>query len=208
MTKFIRIILNLFVVWLLSLTSCKKDAPLKPLPILPIAGNYNPLNIGTVRTYCNESEELRIDTISEIISGDSVLNGRIYKNLKIGFSNPEPMFCKEGNNYYEVYRTTSFNTEVLMLKDNVQVGTTWEDQLDFMGFDKIKHTVEQVNIDKQVDKISFKNVIHIRSIQANSNLIFNIIDSYYAKDIGLIYRSNVYNGPRYYKSSLINYNIK
>ena len=183
----------------ISFTSCKKDPSLNPELVIPIQGNYNPSKIGNVRTYAHKFAN-NIDTISRIVVGDTILKDKLYMDIQYGV-----YFSKEFNNYYELFNVYGINREYLILKDNAPVGTKWT-QINYDGLEETIYTVLNVNIEKVVAQKTFQNVIQIRSVQKFGDNI-ETIDTYFAKDIGIIYKhspGDTYNA----QSSLINYSIK
>lgn len=161
-----------------------------------------------------------VDSISKRSDVQSTIGGNTYRNFKYGANtnfNELAFYRKQGNDYYQYINVDTFSLiafdtpqfgEILFLKENAAVNTTWE-SAEFTGNiggvpGKIKYTfkIELVNTNLTVNGVNYTNVIKVAwktlvdDGTGGGYVDDTIHESYYAKGIGLIkYRRWDATGP-------------
>lgn len=192
-------------------------------PEEPSGGDYFPMATGNIWNYTNGG-------VLELGS-TQVLNGKTYykevNNFFMGdvtFNWPglEEFIRKEAGNYYVRVRSTPNSSapiqpfEIIVLKDNLNVGGTWTDSFSLPYTDEeggqftfnitIDNVIEQKNISYTVSGITYNNVIKVKST-SHSELIYNgmpigedepsYTEMWFAKDVGVIKTINSYDDPEW-----------
>jgi hypothetical protein len=160
------------------------------------------------------------DSIAKRSDIQSSISGNTYRNFKYGATTnliELAFFRKQGNDYYQYINVDTFSFiafdtpqfgEILFLKENAAVNTTWE-SAEFTGNiggvpGKIKYTfkIELVNTNLTVNSVNYTNVIKVAwktlvdDGTGGGYVDDTIHESYYAQGIGLIkYRRWDATGP-------------
>lgn len=190
----------------IAVFSCDHDTE----PQVAVPGDYYPTTRGRL-TYLRESinpvtqELFMSDTIEVGYDRDTVFNDKTYSRLEY-YSNwrdannniiPQQdlyrLFRTENNQYFLPY--SSGTSEYMFLDTKKGVGESW---IFYGGFDKeIKttYTVKAVNESRIVNGVEYRNVIEIlaQTYYLPTDGKYELSEeetSYYAKDIGEIYRNS------------------
>ena len=160
------------------------------------------------------------DSLSKRSDVQSTILGNTYRNFRHGYANvltDVAYYRKQGNDYYEYILADTFSLlsfdvsqygEILFLKENAPVNTTWESQ-EFLGningvAGKMKYTfkIDLVNTNLTVNGVNYTNVIKVSwkclvDDGTGGGYVDDAIhESYYARGIGLIkYRRWDATGP-------------
>ena len=179
----------------------------EPLPAGPSGTSYMTLTAGSSRNYelKNNTPPATTNTYTTTSSTrDSSINGRSYRVFTSSMGGSE-YYNQSGNDYY-TYQILpaaigSTNVEILFLKDNAAVGTTWlaaSAPLTVPGVPfpltiNINNTITQKGLTKIVNGISYTDVIHVTSVISVAGLpgggVTSDIHYYYAPKFGLIENS-------------------
>ncbi len=147
--------------------------------------NYYPLEVGCGWVYlCKDGS-----SYTNMITAVNPSNPNEFTMVN-SLTNKGALFRKEGNNYVtDSFEAGTINT---LLKDNSNVGDTWEIKFKANGIDSILvMTVKEVGAVKEVKGKTFENVMMIES---ESKMLINgslmplnfFTQYYYCKGIGLI----------------------
>ncbi|MEO6582826.1 MAG: hypothetical protein ABIO05_00795 [Ferruginibacter sp.] len=186
---------------LLAGYSCSPDEP----PAAPGSTNYMSLTAGSTRTYTFTNITPPTATSNYTLTAtnrDTAVAGRSYK-VFTSSNGASEYYAVAGNDYY-VYQAiapTFGNTsvEILYLKDNVAVNTTWAQTttvnvpgVPFPVTLNLSNKIIEKGIGRTVNGISYSDVIHVkRDITASiSGLpvtgLTTDMHYYYAPKVGLI----------------------
>lgn len=140
---------------------------------------------------------------------DTIINGKAYKTQRAeGWNEAINTYRFEGNDIYEI--DWKLNEELIF--KIAPVGTSWSSriQYDSVNYSIIKSAVAAKNLTLEVYGNTFKNVIHIQSLQTNyyengtsGEFVFN---RYFAKGVGIIKENMEEGNPGF--NGLKNYSIK
>ncbi len=191
--------------------SCSQDTT----PAVPLPGDYYPTT--NARRYLRESlnpatkEIFMTDTIQIFYDADVTYKDKTYAkldflskwlnadNVPVINRDVYTLFRKEAGQYFTPYSSDS--SEYIFLDTQKGVGSSWTIYQGFENESKIIYTVKAVNAIRVVNGVTYKNVIEIlQEVYSSFNkgpyeLGFSET-SYYAKDIGRIYRrSDFYTYP-------------
>ncbi|MDP9229734.1 MAG: hypothetical protein M3O67_03555 [Bacteroidota bacterium] len=171
----------------------------------PPTGDYFPLTQNSYWTYSNN---ITADTIMKKSTTQVTIAGNSYRVFEVYFNtvlDDTSHFRKAGNDYYQRLVVDTFTSiylddyqfnEILFLKENAPVGTTWQSPI-FSGKDsgntvsiQYTFTIEAVNISLNVNGVNYNNVIKVAGksqLNYGTGFVDDIgIESYYAQGIGLI----------------------
>jgi hypothetical protein len=180
-----------------------------------VPGDYYPTT--SARRYLRESlnpatkEIFMTDTIQIVYDTDVAIKDKTYakldflskwlnaENVPVINRDVYTLFRKEAGQYFSPYSSDS--SEYIFLDTQKGVGSSWTIYQGFENESKIVYTVKAVNATRVVNGVTYKNVIEIlQEVYSSFNkepyeLGFSET-SYYAKDIGRIYRrSDFYTYP-------------
>ncbi len=148
------------------------------------------------------------DSLYKVSDVQSSIGGNSYRNFKYGFGTSIDQltrFRKSGSDYYQYILADTFSFfgfdtpqygEILFLKENAAVNTTWESQ-EFTGLSsgvpiklKYQFKIELVNTTLTVNGVTYTNVIKVAGktmVDVGTGYIDDqLSESWYAKGIGLI----------------------
>ena len=147
--------------------------------------NYYPLEVGCGWVYLSKDGSSYTNMITAVNPSNPAEFTMVNSILK-----KDTLFRKEGNNYVtDAFEPGTIN---IMLKDNANVGDTWEIKFKANGIDSILvMTVKEVGLVKEVKGKTFENTM---MIEAESKMLINgtlmalnfFTQYYYCKGIGLI----------------------
>lgn len=179
--------------------SCQKDVnPDNQNP----PETYMSFTAGQTRTYTTVDNIAATNTTYILTSTDrdTMANGKSYHVFTNG-AGPNEYYNITGNDYFQFAALPDMlggtNEEMLYLKTNAAVGTSWNKQINVpvSGLPlpivvTLTNTISQTGITKEVNGITYNNVIKVETSVAAAGIptsaITSDIDSYYAPKYGLI----------------------
>lgn len=198
-----KVLFALFSVCLLAV-SCKKDKT-DPAPVAdkPYTNTNNGSNwIYEVITDPGAGQTSALDTVT-VTGVDTTINSKNYRILNhTNGGNVHAYLNVTGNDYYQFQDIAAAGTavEVIYLKDNAAVGTSWTQNINFdLGGIAVPvvltSTITEKGGSRTVKGITYNDVIYVSTTLSSSGLpagsIVSDIRNYYARNIGLI--EAVYN---------------
>lgn len=202
MKKHFYLILLPFAV--LALNSCQKIEGTAVNPTNNISATYQPLTAGskwTYRTDYSATGFALIDT-GEITMGTTILtiNNKQYHTAtetRSGFGISDTGYYYVNNHEYSIMQklttgTSSYTVEMLYLKDNVPVGTTWAASLVYpvLGTVILNGRIAEKGISKTVSGKAYNNVIHTTvqlTLSASGQSMTFAYEMYVAPNVGIIH---------------------
>jgi len=178
-------------------------------PGTPVNNDYFPLTQNSFWSYDVVFNGFPLtDTLSKRSDVLSTIGGNSYRNFKYGANTAlieTTRYRKQGNDYYQYILVDTFSLfgfdveqfgEILFLKENAAINTTWESQ-EFTGTfsgvpAKMKYSfkIEQSNTSITVNSVTYNNVIKVFwkvLVDDGTGYVDDTHnESYYAKGIGLI----------------------
>jgi len=190
-----------------TLASCEKEDNINPDFVLTTAPDYLPTTSGTTWTYGGRSPYT-----CTVTGNTKVINGKTYQEMqnKVGTMEYKSYVIKEKGVYTAISLVTGMaNLEIAILKEELPVGSTWEQTGIVNGLDvKLKFTITEKDVTKTIEGKTFKNVINVKLAGAytysgiETGIDFST-NYYFAKGVGLILMDFGANG----KASLETYNV-
>ncbi len=187
-----------FTTALFFLFSCKKSDT--------TADTYLPNTVGSNWTYQITTPPATVNTVKFTVSNrDTTAISKIY-NVVTGSNGTNQYYNKTGSDYFTIRTVASGSLELLFLKDNVNVGATWNTSQLLTGLSGLPGNITSVTIStnytlqekgstRPVSGKSYSDVIKVRaeliaSIPVFGNQPFGFAEFYFSKNIGLI-ESNI-----------------
>lgn len=201
---------RLVLLWCLlvgTIVSCSKKDEEDPQPATSTSNDYFP-------TTANSSWEYGGDDPykGSVTGATKVINGKTYFELETARDSDiqKSYLRKENGAYWALGMMNAETIEMVVLKDNVPVGNSWEykipfDEMELEGFTeedkealeifagletKIKYTIAEKDITKTVAGKTFNNVIHVKydaSVSfSGQDMPLATTHYYFAKGVGLI----------------------
>jgi hypothetical protein len=176
--------------------------------ITPPVGDYQPLGTNSNWSYDKfDATGSLADTTYGLVTGAVVaVNGKNYNIIKFEDSNgllDTSFIRKEPGNYYTVVDLdlnfgTGGRKEALQLKDNVAVGSTWNNDYDVTPpgvpgtlTGRLTHTILEKAVPVTLDGITYPDVIKVKieafTVAAGSAVLMATQEAWYARGVGLIY---------------------
>jgi hypothetical protein len=164
--------------------SCSKDEDKKS-----ILSNedYFPNTTGSSWTYDGPLEA------TMVVTGETkTVDGKIYSELlSEGAQSGESYLFKRSGEYYLRGFAGSGDVDLLVLKDDVNEGTTWTQNISFNGTqNKFTYTLAEKNIQEEVGDETFENVIvvavHQRTVAFGFEVDIADLTFHFAKGVGII----------------------
>ncbi len=161
---------------------------------------YLPLTKGTFWKYNIKTEDENIETSKLTVLGiEKKINSKNYQKVKsVMDDETDTLYYAQDNQDYYLYTNTGtsddekISLEILFLKDNASVGTTWNTAAGTADGFKLKcfGKIIAKNITLTVGGTTYTNVIHtyieIRKPFLFTYIVVNKQDFYTAKNIGII----------------------
>ena len=184
---------NLLFIWCLlvgTLVSCTGEIESDPTPAISAVQEYVPTTTGTTWSYGGRSPY----TLT-VTGNTKVINGKTYHEIQgqQGVTAYKAYVVTEKNVYTTIGLVSGMsNLEVDILKDDLTLGSTWQQTGEVNGIDvKLKFTIIEKDITKIVDGKTFNDVIAVKmagtytysGIETGINFT---TDYYFAKGVGLI----------------------
>jgi hypothetical protein len=202
--------IRLVLLWCLlvgTIASCSKKDDEEPQPATTASNDYFPTTAKSSWEYGGD------DPYKGSVSGATkVIDGKTYFELETtrGTDVQKSYLRKENGAYWALGMMNSESIEMVVLKDNVPVGNSWEyripfDQMELEGLTeedkqaleifegletKIKYTIAEKDITKTVEGKSYNKVIHVKYDASvtffGQDMPLATSHYYFAKGIGLI----------------------
>jgi len=177
----------------------------------PVTLDYLPTTTGSNWSYSNANLTGNVsDTFYTFASGSNVtLNGNSYSLFKSTLGSEDSVYYRKSSGIYystlnlEDYFSTGGIKEVIILKDNVNVGSTWTDGFSgtssgisvSVNFDNI---ISEKAVAATVGALSFPDVIKVTT-SVNQKILSQSVplgnyERWFARGIGLIYQKTTLAG--------------
>jgi hypothetical protein len=187
MQKSLFICTILFIV--LSASNCKKSGTNPPAA----ANTYQPLTVGSEWNYTVTGSNAGSFKVT-MLNRDTTVNGKSYK-VASNTAGPNEYYNKSGNDYFRYNKVAELNNqevELLYLKDNVNVGTSWTEteSATIQGIPvtvQLAFTISEKGISYVVNGVTFTDVIKVTVVPTFPVPSTSDLQYYYARNVGLIY---------------------
>ncbi|MEO6524759.1 MAG: hypothetical protein ABIN91_23945 [Mucilaginibacter sp.] len=223
MKKYLLLLLSLIVI----LNSCTKlEGTVINGANSGASATYQPLTAGSTWKYRTDytasvGYTLLDTSVITMSAKTSTINSRLYTQAyetRSGFGIADTGYYYTSNHGYSIMQTipagtSSYTLELLYLKDNVAVGTTWTSSLNYpsMGTVTLNGKITEKNISKTVLGKTYTKVIH-----STLNLQMTIFGApypityeiYVAQGIGIIHIDLIQPGTPPVQQDLVSYTIK
>ncbi|WP_153795971.1 hypothetical protein [Foetidibacter luteolus] len=156
------------------------------------------------------SFDTTIEYTSKCLDKDSTINNKVYRAVQANMGGIERIGynCRVNGDYYQYGNLVNVSTgttdiiglEMLYLKDNMPVGTSWDKTVSLSNgaVTKMVYSIKNRGLSKTVNSITYKDVIQVETI-ATPQLpagspeipgfdIKSVTNNFFAKNIGLIYQ--------------------
>lgn len=194
-------------------------------PVVAVPGDYYPTASNLQHHYLRESinpytgELIQADTIQIVYGSDVPYKDKTYTELDffskwINANNVPVMnrdiyalLRKDADQYYTPYSSDS--SEYVFLDTRKSIGSSWTIYKGFENEFKIVYTIKAVNATKIVNGVTYTNVVEmLQQVYGSFNKapyeLSSSETSYYAKDIGPIYRNaDSYSYPGTFRVTLL-----
>jgi len=181
-------ILNLVVVIFL-LASCSEN---DPQPIVTNA-DYFPNTPGSNWSYEG------IFSTSITLTGEKVkLDGKNYFKIESTSSNPSYLAKGNGEYFLRGFVQGVADQNLLVLKDNVQEGSTWSQHITINKLDNtFTYSIVEKAVSKTINGITYSDIIVVKMEQSieyqHSELPLSEVKFHFAKGVGLVKLENEYH---------------
>lgn len=172
------------------LVSCSEE---NPSPIVSNA-DYFPNTPGSSWNYKGTFSS------SMTVTGETVkLDGKnFFKIESSNSSNPSYLFKQNGEYYLRGFVQGVVDQNLLVLKDHVDVGSTWNQHISLNGLNNIfKYTLTEKEITETINDVTYSNVIVVKMEQffdyEDKLLPVCQITFHFAKGVGLVKMENQYH---------------
>lgn len=188
-TKFMRNLLTLLA-GLFLLVSCSEE---NPAPIVSNA-DYFPNTPGSNWSYKGTFSS------SMTVTGETVkMDGKDFFKIETSnSSNPTYLFKRNGEYYLRGFVQGVVDQNLLVLKDNVGVGSTWNQSITLNELDNLfKYTLIEKEITETINDVTYSNIMVVKMEQSfdyqGKLLPICQIVFYFAKGVGLVKMENEYH---------------
>jgi len=171
--------------------------------VVPTTGDYFPLTTNTNWSYdVFDSASNTTDTMYQVVTGTT--KSVVGNTFNIILENPsgDSSFVRKGSGLYystvDIAALTGFGSigQTTILKDNVALGTTWSETLPAAPLTlKFDYTIVAKAVPVTIGSFNFPDVIKVRTVISSgvspAISTIAILETWYAKGVGLIYAKNV-----------------